>query len=129
MAQRYEVDLSKILACPLVLETQIPVKQAIALTELSEETIRRWYDKFRSNLPYNTEILEKMVQLDEAYFRKTCLMMAKQQGTRKVAFAIFFKPAKEINREDAIAFLQSYVKPKSKLRTDGSGIYIGIHHW
>ena len=109
--------------------TQIPVKQAMALTELSEEAVRRWYDRFRSNLPDNAEILEKIVQLDEAYFRKVGLMMAKQQGTRKVAFEIFFKSAKEIGREEAVTFLQSYVKPKSKLRTDGAGIYRGIHHW
>ena len=109
--------------------TQIPVKQAQALSKLSEEAVRYWYDKFRSNLPYNPEILEKIVQLDEAYFRRAGLMMAKQQGTRKVAFEIFFKSPKEMCRKDAAYFLQNHVKPKSKLRTDGGGIYKGIHKW
>jgi transposase-like protein len=109
--------------------TQIPVKQSVALTELSEEAVRRWYDKFRSNLPQNQAILEKIIQLDEAYFKRAGLMMGKQQGTRKVAFEIFFKSPNEMNKQDALFFLQSYVKPKSKLRTDGAGIYRGIHNW
>jgi hypothetical protein len=109
--------------------TQIPIKQAQALCELSEQAVRRWYDKFRSNLPENEEILEKIVQLDEAYFRKRGLMMAKQQGTRKLAFEIFAKSPKQMNRSDAAAFLQNHVKPKTRLRTDGGGIYRGIHHW
>lgn len=109
--------------------TQIPVKQTIALSELSEEAVRRWYDKFRSNLPENREILEKIVQLDEAYFKKTGLMMAKQQGTRKLAYLLFSKSPKQINRDDAALFLQLFIKPKSQLRTDGSNIYRGIHNW
>jgi len=109
--------------------TQIPVKQAIALTELSDDAIRHWYGRFRANLPENKEILEKIVQLDEAYFKKAGLMMGKQTGTRKLAYAIFNKSPNEIDRVDALYFLQSYVKPKTKLRTDGAGIYRGIHHW
>ncbi len=109
--------------------TQIPVKQAQALSGLSEEAVRRWYDKFRENLPENQEILEKIVQLDEAYFRRAGLMMGKQQGTKKLAYLLFHKSAREINRADAAFFLQLFVRPKSKLRTDGSGIYRGIHHW
>jgi hypothetical protein len=109
--------------------TQIPVKQAQVLCEQSEEAVRRWYDKFRCNLPKNQEILEKIIQLDEAYFKKLGLMMGKQQGTRKLAYEIFRKSPQEINKRDAAYFLQSYVKPKSKLRTDGASIYKGIHEW
>lgn len=109
--------------------TQIPIKQAQALCELSEEAIRRWYERFRTHLPLKQEVLEHIVQLDEAYFKTLGLMMGKEQGTRKLAFLIFSKSLKEINRADATYFLQNYVKPKSKLRTDGGGIYKGIHHW
>jgi len=107
--------------------TQVPVKQAMALTELSEEAIRRWYDRFRAHLPLRQGILERIIQLDETFFKRMTLMMAKQQGTRKLAFEMFSK--KDVQREDATKFLQSYVRPKAKLRTDGNGIYRGIHGW
>ena len=106
---------------------QIPVQQAISLVQLSEEAVRRWYDKFRSHLPVNQEVLEHMVQLDEAFFRRTGLMMGKQEGSRKLAFIIFERT--NIQREDAAEFLHQYVRPRSKLRTDGASIYKGIHHW
>jgi len=107
--------------------TQIPVKQSIALVHLSEEAVRHWFDLFRSNLPENTEILERIVQLDEAYFKRMSLVMAKQQGTRKLAFEIINKSS--VERHHAAHFLQQHVKPRSKLRTDGAMIYNSIHKW
>ncbi|MCX6763172.1 MAG: transposase [Candidatus Moranbacteria bacterium] len=107
--------------------TQIPVKQSVALCNLSEEAVRRWYDLFRSHLPINSEILERIVQLDEAYFKRISLLMGKQQGTRKLAYDIFFK--KSVDKTNAVNFLEQYVKPRSKLRTDGSMIYLNIHKW
>src|SRR3990167_707810 len=47
---------------------QIPVKQGVAMTKLSELTVRHWYEEFRSHLPERSDILETLVQLDEAYF-------------------------------------------------------------
>ncbi len=61
----------------------------MALTQLSEETVRNWFAKFRKYLPYNQNVLEHIVQLDEAFFKTITLMMGKQQGTRKLAFEIF----------------------------------------
>ncbi len=106
---------------------QIPVKQSMNLCSLSEETIRRWFGRFRANLPENKAILERVVQLDEAYFKEVSLMMAKQKGSRKLAFEII--PSNRIQRHHANKFLQEHVKPRSQLRTDGAGIYIGIHRW
>lgn len=107
--------------------TQIPVKQAMALTELSEAAIRHWYDLFRTHLPDNRLILERIVQLDEAYFKRWTLMMAKQQGTRKVAYDIIEGTA--VERHHAAQFLYNYIRPRSTLHTDGAGIYQGINRW
>lgn len=107
--------------------TQIPVKQAMALTEFSEPAIRHWYDLFRTHLPDNRLILEKIVQLDEAYFKKRTLMMAKQQGTRNVAYNLL--NGTTVQRHHAAQFLYTYIKPRSELHTDGAGIYQGIDRW
>jgi len=106
---------------------QVPVKQTINLTYLSEEAVRRWYKEFREHLPQDNRILEQIVQLDEAFFKKKSLMMAKQTKTRKLAFQLF--NTTNIQRHHAANFLHQYIKPKSKLRTDGAGIYKGIHKW
>jgi len=99
----------------------------MALTELSEEAIRRWYGRFRNHLPMNYEILEKMVQLDEAYFKGISLLMAKQKGTRKLAYELI--KGTSVERNDALNFLGQYIKPKSELKTDGAKIYQGIDKW
>lgn len=110
--------------------TQIPVRQAQALTELSEKGVRHWYDTFRHNLPEDTILLEALIQLDEAYFGGRggfALMMAKQPGTRKLAWSLF--PNISPGKADAVAFLQSFVKPHTRLYTDGGSIYKGIDVW
>jgi transposase-like protein len=68
--------------------TEIPIKQCMALTELSDEAVRRWYAHFRAHLPHESHILERIVQLDESFFKTMTLMMAKQKGTRKRAYEI-----------------------------------------
>jgi len=114
--------------------TQIPVRQAISLTKLSEPTIRLWYDEFRSHLPQNKEVLEKLVQLDEAYFggkKGRTLFLAKEINSetngRKLAYSIL--PHANPVREEAWAFLQEYIMPNSLLHTDGAAIYHGIDKW
>lgn len=107
--------------------TAVPVKQSMKLTELSEEAVRHWFDLFRAHLPHNSFILEKIVQLDEAYFKKRALIMAKQQGTRNLAFEIL--TTTNVQRHHAAYFLQQHVKPKSKLHTDGAAIYKAIDQW
>lgn len=107
--------------------TQIPVKQAQALCNLSEKGVRHWYSLFRSHLPLNEEILEKIVQLDEAYFKSISLLMAKQKGSRKLAYELI--KGTSVNRGDAVNFLGQYIKPRSELKTDGASIYQGIENW
>lgn len=110
--------------------TQIPIKQARALTELSEEAVRRWYDNFRKHLPFEVEVLERVVQLDEAFFggRQGCaLMMAKQKGARRLAYQMIGDG--KVQRQHVKLFLETYIKPRSKLCTDGASYYQGIHQW
>lgn len=110
--------------------TQIPVKQTMALSELSEKAVRHWYEAFRTHLPFEPELLEAIVQLDEAYFGGRmgyALLMGKQVGTRKLAYHVL--PHSSPAKEDAWAFLQTYVRPETTLQTDGGGIYKQIDQW
>lgn len=104
--------------------TALPVKQVQALAGVSDEAVRRWYGRFRTQLPQETHILERIVQLDEAFFKHMTLLMAKQTGTRKLAYEVITGTAP--NRSQASAFLFQYVKPGTKLWTDGGAIYQGI---
>jgi transposase-like protein len=106
---------------------QISIQQAIKLTHLSELAIRHWYDNFRAHLPENPHILSRIVQLDEAYGKGWSLVMAKQKNSRKVAFVVL--PEKSVERQQAVKFLSQYVKPRSRLYTDGAAIYKGIERW
>jgi len=105
----------------------VPVRQTMALGELSEEAVRRWYGRFREHLPENVVQLSRVVQLDEAYGKGWVLLMAKQKHTRKLAWTVF--PGSSTQRHHALQFLQSHVKPKTTLATDGALIYRGIEKW
>lgn len=109
---------------------QIPVKQTAKLTELSHVTIRHWFDIFRGKLPSDPDILEHLVQLDEAYFggrSGRALFLGKQVGSRKLAYHLLGNT--HPGREDAWRFLQRYIKPNTNLWTDGAAIYNGIDYW
>ena len=84
------------------------------------------YQTFRENLPKERSTLEAVVQLDEAYFggfKGKCLLMAKQKGTRKLAYRVLDK---EPTKLDAILFIKKYIKPGAIICTDGFPIYRGI---
>jgi transposase-like protein len=106
---------------------EVPILQTMALTELSDDCVRRWYGRFRSHLPKESHILERIVQLDEAFFKNLTLMMAKQKGTRKLAYEVI--PGTAPQRHHATYFLFRKVKPGTKLWTDGALIYKGIEQW
>ena len=106
---------------------QVPVKQTVALCHLSEPTVRHWFQQFRRQLPETDPILETKVQMDEAYFKKIALVMAKQVGSRQVAWQLINKPA--VNKTEAVAFLFQHVAPRARLQTDGGGMYRKIQHW
>lgn len=106
---------------------QIPVKQAEALTSLSNEAVRRWYERFRDHLPEESHILERIVVMDEAFFKNAALLMAKEKGSRKLSYEVLhgIHPQKH----HAGYFLFRKVKPGSKLWTDGGSIYKNINQW
>jgi len=118
--------------------TKVPVDQASKLAGVSEVTSRRWYDKFRNNLPkdkLDNIRLEGVVQMDEAYRgsknSKYSLVGAKQKAQkgekRRIAIKVLHKSS--VDRRDAIEFISQYVVPNSIFNTDGAGIYKGIENW
>lgn len=107
---------------------KVPIQQSMDLTRLSEKAIRHWYDLFRAHLPYNTNILEKKIQMDEAYSKRQSILMAKQVGTRKLAWEVLNK--NKVNQQDAVNFMIQYIKPRSRFQTDGAAIYKhGKNYW
>jgi transposase-like protein len=105
----------------------VPVRQAVSLTELSEEALYRWYRHFREQLPQYPVFLERIVQLDEAYGKGWSLAMAKQTKSRKVAWGML--PENSVQRHHIIELLKASVKPGSKVNTDGAAIYRTMNHW
>lgn len=72
---------------------QIPVRQTVTMTKLTEPTIRQWFSVFRNQLPHEEQTLAHLVQLDEAYFggkkRKNALH-GKRSGNKKVSLSDSF---------------------------------------
>ena len=109
-------------------QKQVPVKQTMNLMRLSEKAIRHWFDLLRSNLPELSVILEKKVQMDEAYSKGRSVLLAKQIGTRNLAWEVLTKNS--VNQNDAVNFMMQYIKPRSKFQTDGAAIYKnGKKYW
>lgn len=68
--------------------------------------------------------------MDEAFFfgkKGKALMLAKQMGTRELAYAVHSDT--NLNRSHASEFLFQNVQPRTRLQTDGGGIYEGIANW
>lgn len=106
---------------------KIPVQQTQKLCHVNEETVYRWFRRFRQQLPEYTVILQGVVQMDEAYFKSLSLIMAKQVGSKKIAHIVL--PKSSVDKHDTTQFLFQYVQPNSKLHTDGGSVYKNIHQW
>jgi transposase-like protein len=100
---------------------RVPVLQTVKLCHVSEEAVYRWFRAFRLHLPELEPILSGKIQMDEAYFKDRSLVMAKQIGTRKLAYQMLEKSS--VDKTDVSTFLFQYVSPKSQLQTDGGSIY------
>jgi transposase-like protein len=105
---------------------EVSVQQCMKLCRLSEDAVRRWYERFRLHLPHYDAYLRGTVQMDEAYFKGWSLMMAKDSH-RSLAHVMI--PGSSVQRHHASIFLERYVEPDSRLYTDGASIYRGIEHW
>lgn len=106
---------------------RIPVQQSQKLCHVSEQAVYHWFRQFRLHLPQFEPILSGRIQMDEAYFKGLSLLMAKQIGTRKLAYQMILKNS--VDKSEASNFLFQFVQPNSKLHTDGSGIYRNIDQW
>ena len=106
---------------------QIPVLQTEKLCHVGEEAVYYWFRQFRLHLPDMAPILAGKVQMDEAYFRSLSLLMAKQIGTREIAHRILAKPS--VDKRDTTSFLFQHIAPKTRLQTDGGGVYRNIEDW
>lgn len=105
----------------------VPVKQTSKLCKVSEVSVYHWFREFRLHLPVIEPILEGKVQMDEAYFRRLSLLMAKQIGSRNLAHQMIFKNS--VDRTEAARFLFQWIAPRTKLQTDGASIYRTIDQW
>lgn len=103
------------------------MKQTRKFSGLSEEAVRRWYERFRVHLPQYDAVLSDTVQMDEAFFRGWVLVMGKDVKKRQLAYSLISEKAPE--RHHAAAFLRQYVEPEARLCTDGASIYRGIERW
>ena len=106
---------------------KIPVLQTQKLCHIGEEAVLHWFRAFRLHLPDLQPILQGCVQMDEAYFKSLSLLMAKQIGTKKLAFQIINKNS--VNKTEAAQFIFQTIQPNSRLQTDGSSIYKTIDQW
>ena len=85
------------------------------------------YQTFRKNLPKEKVIIEAIIQLDEAYFegfKGQTFLMAKQGGTRKLAYKILNH--QDHSKFDAVNFLKENTRCGTILCTEGYSIYHGI---
>ena len=106
---------------------KIPVLQSRKLCHVGEEAVRYWFRQFRLHLPDLQPILNGKVQMDEAYFKKLSLLLAKQVGSKKLAYQMIFRNS--VNKTEATQFIFQNIEPHTKLQTDGSGIYEGVERW
>jgi hypothetical protein len=108
---------------------KIPILQAMELAHLSEPTAREWYQRFRVNIKADKSlILEQNVQMDESFFKKKALIMAKDTESKKIVLRVIDK-SRDISREDITPFIFNHIRPGSKFSTDGNAIYKGIQHY
>ena len=106
---------------------RIPVQQSSKLCHVSQVSLYAWFREFRSHLPDFEPILKGSVQMDEAYFRNIALILAKEVGSRNLAHQIIFKNS--VDKTEVTQFLQQWIEPRSRLQTDGGGMYNKINHW
>jgi hypothetical protein len=72
-------------------------------------------------------ILDGTIQMDEAYCREHALLLAKEIGTKRLAYLLLHKTS--VDKPEASQFLFQYVAPASRLQTDGARIDKAIERW
>jgi len=110
-------------------QKKMGVLQAVALSQTTIPTVRRYYELFRDNLQVNCDniILEGKVQMDEMFVKGAFIMGAKDIIHKKIKMNVVFKKSPE--RHDAMNLIFQHVKPGSTVYTDGSQIYKKSEQW
>lgn len=128
---------------------KVPVDQTQKITGASEVTVRRWFEKFRLNIPQDkleNIRLSRIVQMDEAYRggkKKGYSIIGAKQASKGSAgnnknktfkkkqqkLMLKVLPKASVDRADALQFMHQHVAPDSELNTDGGSIYKGIANW
>ncbi len=106
---------------------QIPVKQSICLTGLSEKAVRHWFDLLRYQLPDVKEKLEGTIQMDEVClggWGGRAVLAAKEIRTKRIVFKVL--KSHEVYREDILNFVEKYIVSGSTVYTDSYPSYRGI---
>ena len=109
-------------------QKKLNVQQVQELMNISIPTIRRYYELFRDHLQLDFEVaLKGKVQMDEMFVKGAVVVGAKDIRRRNIKLIVVNKKAPD--KSDAMNLIFHYVKPKSRLFTDGSGIYSGCEKW
>lgn len=93
------------------------------ITDLSEVSIREWFDKLQINVPDPDWLtpLKGTVQMDEAFFKKAAVIAAKDVNAKYVVMRVVNHT--NLGKNNASQFIVRHVEPGSKLFTDGGSIY------
>lgn len=106
---------------------QIPVKQSLSLTGISEKGVRHWFDLLRNQLPDIKEKLEGIIQMDEIYlggWGGRAVLAAKEVKTKRIVFEVL--KSLEVYRKDIVNFIERYIVSGSTVYTDSHPLYLGI---
>jgi len=101
----------------------LPILQTMKITDLSEITIREWFDKLREHIPDKHWLtpLKGTVQMDETFFKKAAVIAAKDVERKRVVMRVV--PHTNIGKNNIAQFVVRRVEPNSKLCTDGGSVY------
>ena len=108
-------------------QTKLNIQQTIIKTNLSERTIRHWYDKFRTNLPKLNLYLKGNVEVDEMYFSHRAGVMGALERER--GLPVLWVPPDRPDKHYAKVFLDSVIHPDSHIYTDKSPFYFDVIKW
>lgn len=101
------------------------LEATVLKAEVSYTTARRWFERFRDNVPDTTPLLEGLVQADESYFSKKKSQQAKyivtgavEPHTGRKALRITGNHDTGRSRDVLEQFIQDTVQPGSLVVTD-----------
>ena len=108
-------------------QIKLSVQQAMNRADLSEKTVRHWYDRFRTNLPKMDLYLKGKVEIDEMYFnRRSGVLGALERERGK---PVLWVPPDRPDKHYVKVFMDSAIHPDSYIHTDKSPFYFDVCKW